>query len=89
MTTSHARLLIPLVVLATAMIAGASPSAGVSPVLLRAQAPAAASTDGFHDSHFHLTNYVQQGIEAAEFLNIMGTRVGRSTLFGIPLQQQW
>ena len=24
-----------------------------------------------------------------EFLQIMGTRVGRSTLFGIPLQQQW
>ena len=74
------------------MIAGASPErerAGVSPVLLRAQAPAAASTDGFHDSHFHLTNYVQQGIEASAFLNIMGTRVGRSTLFGIPLQQQW
>src|SRR6185436_1443179 len=23
------------------------------------------------------------------FLKIMGTRVGRSTLFGIPLQQQW
>jgi hypothetical protein len=92
MTTSHARLLIPLVVLATAMIAGPSRErerAGVSPGLLRAQAPATASTDGFHDSHFHLTNYVQQGIEASAFLNIMGTRVGRSTLFGIPLQQQW
>ena len=43
----------------------------------------------FYDSHFHLTNYVQEGIEAADFLRIMGTRVGRSTLFGIPLQQQW
>jgi hypothetical protein len=43
----------------------------------------------FHDSHFHLTNYVQQGIDARAFLKIMGTRVGRSTLFGIPLQQQW
>jgi hypothetical protein len=43
----------------------------------------------FHDSHFHLTNYVQQGIDVADFLRIMGTRVGRSTLFGIPLQQQW
>ena len=29
------------------------------------------------------------GITAREFLQIMGTRVGRSTLFGIPLQQQW
>ena len=45
--------------------------------------------DAFHDSHFHLTNYVQQGIDARAFLKIMGTRVGRSTLFGIPLQQQW
>ena len=44
---------------------------------------------GFNDSHFHLTNYVQEGIDAADFLRIMGTRVGRSTLFGIPLQQQW
>jgi Amidohydrolase len=44
---------------------------------------------GFHDAHFHLTNYVQEGIDAAAFLRIMGTRVGRSTLFGIPLQQQW
>jgi hypothetical protein len=43
----------------------------------------------FYDSHFHLTNYVQQGITVQQFLQIMGTRVGRSTLFGIPLQQQW
>jgi hypothetical protein len=45
--------------------------------------------DDFHDSHFHLTNYIQQGITVPQFLQIMGTRVGRSTLFGIPLQQQW
>jgi Amidohydrolase len=43
----------------------------------------------FNDSHFHLTNYIQQGISVRDFLGIMGTRVGRSTLFGIPLQQQW
>ena len=43
----------------------------------------------FFDSHFHLTNYIQQGIDARRFLEIMGNRVGRSTLFGIPLQQQW
>ena len=43
----------------------------------------------FHDSHFHLTNYVQKGIDVRRFLQIMGTRVGRSTLFGIPLQQTW
>jgi Amidohydrolase len=43
----------------------------------------------FHDSHFHLTNYIQQGIQPRQFLEIMGTRVARSTLFGIPLQQHW
>src|SRR5262245_44662951 len=47
------------------------------------------STADFNDSHFHLTNYVQEGIDVRKFLEIMGTRVGRSTLFGIPLQQQW
>jgi hypothetical protein len=43
----------------------------------------------FNDSHFHLTNYIQEGIAPRQVLQIMGTRVGRSTLFGIPLQQQW
>ena len=51
--------------------------------------PAAPPNYQFDDSHFHLTNYVQEGIDARQFLKIMGTRVGRSTLFGIPLQQQW
>jgi hypothetical protein len=43
----------------------------------------------FNDSHFHLTNYVQRGIDIHQFLHIMGGRVGRSALFGIPLQQEW
>src|SRR6185503_14229947 len=43
----------------------------------------------FHDSHFHLTNYVQQGTDIRKYLEIMGDKVGRSTLFGIPLQQMW
>ena len=47
------------------------------------------AADEFYDSHFHLTNYIQQGIDVHRFLEIMGGRVGRSTLFGIPLQQQW
>src|SRR5436190_20850502 len=42
-----------------------------------------------NDVHFHLTNYAQEGIDVHEFLKLMGTKVGRSTLFGIPLQQQW
>lgn len=43
----------------------------------------------FNDSHFHLTNYIQEGITANKFLQIMNNKVGRSTLFGIPVQQQW
>jgi hypothetical protein len=43
----------------------------------------------FNDSHFHLTNYIQEGTNVRDFLKIMGTKVGRVALFGIPLQQQW
>lgn len=43
----------------------------------------------FHDSHFHLTNYVQEGTDLKKFLEFMGNKVGRVALFGIPLQQQW
>jgi len=43
----------------------------------------------FNDSHFHLTNYIQQGPSLPEFLNIMGDRAGRAAVFGIPLQQKW
>jgi amidohydrolase family protein len=43
----------------------------------------------FDDSHFHLTNYVQEGTDIHDYLAIMGDKVGRSTLFGIPLQQTW
>ncbi len=47
--------------------------------------------DGYvvNDSHFHLTNYVQEGTDIREFLKIMGDKVGRVALFGIPLQQTW
>src|SRR5688572_16522064 len=49
------------------------------------------SKDSFllHDSHFHLTNYVQEGTDIKKFLQIMGNKVGRVALFGIPLQQLW
>src|SRR5215218_3666878 len=42
-----------------------------------------------HDSHFHLTNYIQEGTPIKDFVKIMGDKVGRVALFGIPLQQQW
>jgi len=42
-----------------------------------------------NDVHFHLTNYIQKGTPIKDFLQIMGNKVGRVALFGIPLQQQW
>jgi predicted TIM-barrel fold metal-dependent hydrolase len=75
------------VALLAAAIAMAIPLAHVSGAE-RADQTAAAGPQ-FHDSHFHLTNYIQEGIDVRRFLEIMGTRVGRSTLFGIPVQQQW
>ncbi len=61
----------------------------LAPGIAGAQPPGQADTSWFYDSHFHLTNYVQEGIDIHRFLAIMGGKVGRSTLFGIPLQQQW
>ncbi|HXZ80885.1 MAG TPA: amidohydrolase family protein [Terriglobales bacterium] len=42
-----------------------------------------------NDVHFHLTNYIQQGTDIHDFVRIMGTKVGRVAVFGIPLQQEW
>src|SRR4030095_6017901 len=44
----------------------------------------------FYDAHYHITNYIQEGPDIHFHLNnIMGSKVGRTTLFGIPLQQMW
>lgn len=43
----------------------------------------------FHDSHFHLTNYIQEGTDMADLVDMMGSRIGRSAVFGLPLQQMW
>src|SRR4029079_13624125 len=43
----------------------------------------------FDDAHFHLTNYIQKGLTAKQYVAMMGNVVKRSTLFGIPLQQTW
>lgn len=42
-----------------------------------------------NDSHLHLTNYIQKGTDIKTMLELMGDKVGRAALFGIPLQQQW
>jgi hypothetical protein len=65
----------------------------LSGLVVTAQKPASELiTDGylFNDSHFHLTNYVQEGLDIHTYVEkIMGDKIGRSTLFGLPLQQQW
>jgi len=43
----------------------------------------------FHDSHIHLTNYVQEGPHIKDYLAMMGDQIGRSVLFGLPVQQMW
>src|SRR3954447_11242600 len=62
-------------------------------VLITCSIPAFAQAQGndylFNDSHFHLTNYIQEGINIHDFVKIMGNKAGRVALFGIPLQQQW
>jgi len=76
----------PLIGMLIAAIVG-----GGSLALSAAEKPPRAPTPEFlfNDSHFHLTNYVQKGTDIHRYLEIMGDKVGRSTLFGIPLQQQW
>ena len=69
----------------TACFIGASAIA-LGALTLRAQQ---SSTYEVNDTHFHLTNYIQEGTDIHDFLKIMGTKVGRVALFGIPLQQQW
>jgi len=71
------------ITLVLALTAAAAPSPAA------AQGKGTAPEKRFNDSHFHLTNYIQEGISVNQFLAIMGDRVERSTLFGIPLQQQW
>jgi predicted TIM-barrel fold metal-dependent hydrolase len=59
---------------------------------LSSQSQATGSQHGLYelnDVHFHLTNYIQEGTDIHDFLKIMGTKVGRVALFGIPLQQEW
>ena len=54
-----------------------------------AEAQTCTAKGDFNDSHLHMTNYIQEGVTPAKLLEIMGDRVPRATLFGIPLQQQW
>src|SRR4026209_370188 len=66
---------------------------GVAAIAVAAVAlvAAAQSRDSYevNDTHFHLTNYIQEGIDIHDLLKVMGDKAGRVALFGIPLQQQW
>lgn len=65
---------------------------GLCVLLQASQVLAQASTPDeplVNDVHVHITNYIQQGTDIHEFLKLMDNKVGRSALFGIPLQQQW
>ncbi|HEY7002150.1 MAG TPA: amidohydrolase family protein [Candidatus Udaeobacter sp.] len=47
------------------------------------------SNYAFNDSHFHLTNNIQEGPGIREFVGMMGDKAGRAILSGIPLHQEW
>lgn len=59
--------------------------------LFSAVTPVRAQTGSyeFNDSHFHLTNNIQEGPSIRDLMDMMGSKVGRSTVFGVPLQQEW
>jgi hypothetical protein len=73
----------------TAVSAGVLLASLVTFTSAQSQAQAAAKPYELNDVHLHLTNYIQEGTEIHDFLGIMGKRVGRVAVFGIPLQQQW
>ncbi len=69
-------------VLLTAAVIAAAPAA--------AQAPAKAGEPYLlHDCHLHLTNYIQEGTDIHDYMKLMGNKVGRAAVFGLPLQQMW
>ena len=74
----------PRVALATAVLLLAS----LDPLCAQ-NSPSTQDRFEVNDEHFHLTNYIQEGTKLRDFLAIMGDKVGRVALFGIPLQQQW
>ena len=65
---------------------GAEPLTTSSP---RRTALACWSGGALHDSHLHLTNYIQEGQTLKGILPLMGDKVGRVAVFGLPLQQMW
>jgi hypothetical protein len=91
-TSPRARHLVALAavaILAGALLGAGPASAQKKSAPAKAGAAAPATVYEMNDAHFHLTNYIQEGTDIHDFLKIMGNRVGRVALFGIPLQQKW
>jgi Amidohydrolase len=63
---------------------------GCASTMNQAKTPSDFSTDYYADAHFHNLNYAYQGISLKTLLDqYMGSRVARSTVMPIPLQQKW
>lgn len=62
---------------------------GALAFLLMTATSSASAEDDYYDAHVHLTNYIQEGVTAEQYLDVVGDRVQRSVLFGIPLQMHW
>jgi predicted TIM-barrel fold metal-dependent hydrolase len=73
----------------SAPVLAAAEMAAQTPARTGTHSTAPPSAYVLNDSHFHLTNYIQEGTDIHDFLKIMGNKVGRVALFGIPLQQTW
>jgi len=69
---------------------GKPPAAVAAPTAAQSasRAPAPSAYE-LNDCHLHLTNYIQEGTALKDFVKIMGNKVGRAAVFGLPLQQQW
>ena len=86
-TTSRSRLINSIHWLLFASLVSITVSANERPD--NDAAEATSNVPLFNDAHFHLTNYIQRGITARRYFEIVGDRVGRVSMFGIPLQQKW
>ncbi|HEX5132694.1 MAG TPA: amidohydrolase family protein [Candidatus Krumholzibacteria bacterium] len=74
--------------MAALVVGAAILGAALIPAPVAAQTSKAAAYK-YNDSHFHLTNYIQEGTPLADYVKMMDGVVKRSTVFGIPLQQTW
>jgi predicted TIM-barrel fold metal-dependent hydrolase len=82
----HVRIGIAIATIAAALLLLLAIGIG-KPAPRRAPAPEIAYLA--NDSHVHLTNYIQEGPELASLVSLMGDKIGRAAVFGIPLQQMW